>query len=427
MKKTFNTQDQVFWYLQRPNTQPLRQNISADVVVVGGGMAGLTAAQAFANKGKHVVLLEAYYCGAGASGKSSGFITPNCELGLADFIEQYGPETGHRIWQGIQSGVEHIRSNIVHYNIECKYQPLETLMLASSAGGLKGLLKEHQTLVQCGYASEYIPKTAMPHLIGSPAYHGGITYADSFGIDAYAYCQAMKKILTEQGVMIFEETPAISIQAHEVTTLHATVKAEHVIVCTDQFTPMLGRLKKEIYHAQTFLLASQPLTEQEIRTIFPSKNLMCWDTELIYNYFRLMGDRLLLGGGSLFSTYNRQETHHSAYMYKKLTNYWQKKFPQLPIQFEQMWPGLIGISKDIAPLAGHDKDEPSIYYIAAAAGLPIAAMLGNYCADQIVDGQDHFNVCFSPYRSFPVNNTLQTVLGKKLSFALSNFIKLKVP
>ena len=63
MKKTLFPQTQNFWYLKRPDTvTSLQKDIETEVVVIGGGMAGITAAQAFAKKGKKVVLLEAYFC-----------------------------------------------------------------------------------------------------------------------------------------------------------------------------------------------------------------------------------------------------------------------------------------------------------------------------------------------------------------------------
>ncbi len=427
MKLTITPQDQVFWYLKRSPVEPLRSNIQADVAIIGGGMAGLTAAQAFANKGKKVALLEAYYCGAGASGKSSGFITPNSELGFEDFVAQFGLDAARIIWKSIASGVEHIRSNIEKYQLDCDYEQQDTLVVANSAHGLKSLIKEHEGLIRYGYASDYVPKEKVQQLLGSSQYHGGITYNGTFGIGAYAYCQAMKDVLIQQGVQIYEETPVIDFGKQRVNTLHATVDAQHIIVCTDRFTPQFKKLTTQVYHAQTFILMSQTLTDAHMKALFPQRPLMVWDTELIYNYYRLMGNRLLLGGGSIVNTYNRYETHESNYMYRKLSNYFKRMFPQVTIQFEQMWPGLIGISKDVAPLCGADKDDESIYYIAAATGLPVAAMLGKYCADHIVDKADHLKDFFSPYRSFPINRVLHTIIGNKLAFALSNFIKLKVP
>src|SRR5579872_5288548 len=58
--KLWLPQDQVFWYLNRASTPTCRDNIVTDIAIIGGGMAGLSAAQAFATKGKKVVLLEQY-------------------------------------------------------------------------------------------------------------------------------------------------------------------------------------------------------------------------------------------------------------------------------------------------------------------------------------------------------------------------------
>lgn len=427
MNKTIFPQDQVFWYLKRPTLEPLRTSLETEIVIIGGGMAGLTAAQAFAQKGKKVVLLEAFYCGAGASGKSSGFITPNSELGLSDFMYRYGNEGGLRVWHAIEQGVEHIRQNIQRYKLDCDYSPEDSLIVANSQKALDRLRQEHTDLVKRGYISQYITKEQMPSVLGSNAYYGGVTYANSFGISSYKYVQEMRFVLMQQGVQIYEETPVLSFKNHRVHTLQATVQADHIIVCTDRFIPSLHALQQQIYHMQTFLLASQPLTPSEMRAVFPNRNLMVWDTDLIYNYYRMIGNRMLLGGGSFVNTYNNHPTCHSHYMYSKMIRSFHKRFPAVTMQFEQMWSGLIGVSKDIAPIAGADKDDPSIYYIAAAAGLPVAAMLGQYSADHIIDKTDYLQDYFSPYRPARIGGALQTILGNKLSFALSHLSYFNFP
>jgi gamma-glutamylputrescine oxidase len=423
MKDKIFPQDQNFWYLKRPDILPLQADKETEVVIIGGGMAGLTAAQAFAGKGKKVILLEAFYCGAGASGKSSGFITPNAEVSLSEFIYRYGEDGGKIIWDAIEKqGVEHIRSNIKKYDIDCDYTEEDSLEVASSEKDVKDIIQESENLAKYGYTTSFVKKEDLPDLIGSKKYYAGVIYSKSFGINAYKYCQAMKKILMEEGVEIYEESPALSIQENTVTTLHATIKTDYIIVCADRFIPKLGKLTKEIYHAQNFLLVSEALPQDVIQKMFPQNRLMVWDTDLIYQFYRMTKDRLLMGGGSLLNIYDSHETHHSHYMYKKLTTYIADIFPDITIQFEQMWPGFIGISKDIAPLAGYDKDLKSIYYIGAVAGLPLAAMLGNYCADHILDGADTLKDYFSPYRKFPIGGVAQNILGTKLSFALSNWL-----
>lgn len=417
------SQDQVFWYLNRPSDVTcLRTSLEADVVIIGAGMAGLTTAQAFAHKNKNVVLLEAYYCGAGASGKSSGFVTPNSEVSLSEFIERYGDVGGKNIWASIDAGVKYIQDNIQRYSIDCDYEQQDSLFVANTARAVKKLREEDENLQKFFTSPGFVEKQELSYVLGSDKYHGGVIYKDTFGMNAYKYCQAMKKILLQQGVHIFEETPVLDFKNNSVMTLHGTVKAKNIIVCADRFIPNFGKLTTEIYHGQNFLLMSQPLSEPEIKAIFPQRNLMVWDTELIYNYFRMSGNRLLLGGGSLINFYNKHEEHNSRYVYHKLTHYFKKQFPLIDVQFEQFWPGLIGVSKDVAPISGFDKDDASVYYISAAGGLPVAAALGIYCADRIVDGRDDLQDYFSPYRHTTIPGWANSVLGTKLSFALSNFM-----
>ena len=223
-------------------------------------------------------------------------------------------------------------------------------------------------------------------------------------------------------MQIYENTPVIGLQDHVVTTASATVKAEHIIVCADYAARDLGLLRNEVYHVQTFLMASAPLTSAQVKKIFPGQRFMAWDTDLVYQYYRLTGDnRLLLGGASVIDTYAQHEHHDNKRIYKKLTRYAHATFPGVNPQFEYLWPGLIGISKDLLPLAGRDVTMPSVYVIAAATGLPWAAALGAYSAEHIIDNRTDLDAFFSPQRHFILGPISQSILGTRLTFALSNF------
>ena len=184
-------------------------------------------------------------------------------------------------------------------------------------------------------------------------------------------------------------------------------------------------MKYSIYHVQTFILISKPLTDAQIKTIFPNKLFMAWDTDMIYHYFRITADnRLLVGGASLYYTFASQEIHNSEYMIKNLSSYFYTKFPQATfVEFESIWPGLIGISKDIFPIAGFDKNIPSVYHATACAGLPFAAALGGYSSQAILHNRTDLDRYFSPYRKFALGKIVQKILGTKLTFALNNFFK----
>jgi gamma-glutamylputrescine oxidase len=420
----FIPQDQTYWYLNHSICKPLTQDITTDVVVIGGGMSGLSAAQAFHKKGLSVVLLEKNFCGSGASGKSSGFITPNSELSLYTLIDDYGQAEAKKLWDFASSGVEQIRANIKKYNLACDYQEQDTLVLASTANAYKSeIIKEHEARQKSGYTSTVYDAQNTQTIVGANAYYGALAYPNSFSIRSFAYCQGLKDILIQQGVKVYEETPVLDIQEKMVKTQNHSIKAERIIVCMDHFARHIPTLHDKVYHVQTFLMASAPLTEEQKRAIFPQHSYMAWDTDLIYHYFRLTPDnRLLVGGANLFDTYASEETHNNMRMARALTNYINTKFPQSKISFEYIWPGFIGVSKDLFPIAGFDEQNPSIYYLTAATGLPWAAALGNYAARHCLDGDDTFAGYFSPYRPFKIGAWSTKLLGTKLSFALSHYL-----
>jgi gamma-glutamylputrescine oxidase len=417
---------QVFWYLKRPLTTPARHPIKTDILIIGGGMAGLSAAQSFRAEGLSVVVLEKHYCGAGATGKSSGFITPDSELSLGNFVTAYGPEQAKLLWEFVLSGVANIERNIKQFDLNCDYQLQDSLVVATNHRAfITDIEKEHNTRHKLGYASMLYNTEQLPSFLGSTDYYGGVSYPGTFGINGYKYCVGMKKVLHDLGVHIYEETPVVKIHPNGVETSYSTVSADYIIVCADRYIPTLGHLTDEIYNAQTFLMVSAELTDAEIHALFPKQPFMVWDTDLIYQYYRIIGNnRLLLGGGSLWSTYASKENYHNYHVLKKLKAYFKKKFPQVTITFEYTWPGLIGITKDIMPIAGFDVTMPNVYYVGGAAGLPWAAALGNYSTQAIVHKRTNLDAYFSPYRKFSLGSGIQRILGTKVTFALSNAIRI---
>lgn len=415
------------WTLKLKTFAPLSKSIKTNVVIVGGGITGLSATQAFLNKGLSVAIVEKNYCGAGASGINSGFITPDSELSLTDLKAIYGQEAASDLWKFSLSGVDMIKKNIEDFSIECDYQKQDTLVLANTKKKFDIKVKEEfENRIKLGYEAVLYNEKNLPIAVNSEKYCGGISYGGSFGIQPFDYCQAMKENLSNQGALIFEDSPVVQINSKSIYTQFGSVSADYIILALDKFIPNLSNLKYQVYHAQTFLLVSKILNEEQIKSIFPNKRYMAWDTDLLYQYYRINGEnRLLLGGSSFLYNYSKNRNFNNKIVFNKLTKYFKNKFPQINIEYEYMWPGMIGLSKDIMPIGGPDKYNPNIYYAGAASGLPWSAALGIYIADHVVNKRSELDIYFSPYRKFFIGNIVQTFLGTKLSFAISNFLRQK--
>jgi gamma-glutamylputrescine oxidase len=417
----------VFWHEQGPRSsrvyEPLSNDTKTDVVVVGGGIAGLACAQALNDQGRKVVLLEKDVCGAGASGRSSGFVTPDSEMELSSLIRSRGIERAKRLWEFVVSGVEDIHANIKRHNIDCDFQIQDSLFLANSPKGYELVVHEHDARTRLEYDSTLYDADTIRTVLGSAECCGGVRYPGTFGINAYQYCQAMREVLRDSGVVLHEHSCATEIDEGRVVANGFTVRADAVVLCVDRFLPEFDLLSDKVYHIQTFLAVSAPLTDAQVAAIFPESPLMVWDSDLIYQYFRLTGDhRLLLGASSPWFTYARRYRGLAPGILRKMRALVRRKFPRTPLDLQYFWPGLIGVSKDLLPLAGRDAARPTISFVSGATGLAWAAALGRYMADKLQSGRSDLDAEFDPNRHFIVGPKMQRVLGSAGAFALSHGI-----
>lgn len=202
-----------------------------------------------------------------------------------------------------------------------------------------------------------------------------------------------------------------------------TVRADAIVLCVDHSLPEFDLLSKEVYHIQTFLAVSAPLTDAQVAGIFPEHRLMVWDSDLIYQYFRLTGDnRLLVGASSPRFTYAKRTRAIVPGILRKMRALVRRKFPQIPVDLQYFWPGLIGVSKDLLPLAGQDEARPTLSFVSGATGLAWAAALGRYMADELQSDRSDLDADFDPNRKFIVGRKLQRVMGRAGAFALSHGI-----
>ena len=401
---------------------PLKDEIKTDVLIVGGGMAGLSAAIRLMKSGKKIVLLERNICGGSSTGKSAGFLTPDSEIELAQLLRRFGPKGARELWDVATSGGKQIVSSINKYKIKCDLQEQPSLFLGIGNSGKKDIQEEAQSRKEFGLDYSLYDKKQMKSVIGSSSYSSGLSYKETFSINPLQYAQGLKQVLLDNGVTVYEFSEVTHLQKNTVKTHLGKVEAKEIIFCADKLKPTLTKYSKNIYHAQTFLSISEPLEKIDIQKIFPNGPFQCWDSELIYSYFRLTGDnRLLVGGGSLASTFAKNDTN-SPRVIEGVINEMKRRIPVLRhVQFIQYWPGRIDITRDLLPTILKQPRSKTIHFVLGCVGLPWAAFCGRLAAEHVLGNEDKkYYKYFSANRKFLMPLSLQKLFGKKLLFTINS-------
>ena len=406
---------------------PLSKDIKCDVLIVGGGFSGISAAAEFLRQGLDVVLLERNIMGGGSSGRSAGFLTPDSELELHQLVRRFGRQAAREIWDAPLLGIERIVNGIKKLDVQCGLMPQDSLFLGIGKSGKEAVESELECRKSVGFTDQqtYDEKT-LKSIIGAEGYSGGIRYGGTYGINPLLCLQGFKDVLIDSGMQVFESTALERIEDHTAYTRGGSVTAKNIIIAVDKLDKSISPLAQEIFHAQTFMSVSAPLTDKELHLLFPNGTQMqCWDSRLVYTYFRLTGDnRLLLGGGSATSTFLR-EAYNDATVIKRVIKRFKGHFPFLrDLPFIQFWPGLIDTTRDLLPIIVKPPTHPHLQFILGVVGLPWASFAGGFAARNVLGIADEeykkYYHYFSNRRHFILPSGLGKLIGKPMLFSITN-------
>ncbi len=211
---------------------------SADIVVVGAGVAGLSTAFHLAKLGKSVAIVEAEYVGSGASGVSGGLLAPDFIRHNPSEIEQeFGRKWGNRLVNLIGTAPQQCFDLIKEQGISCDAvqdgfwtpahnQETETL--------LKNRAKEWK---QRGFQAEYFSSQEVMSELGSPKYSGAIKFADGGSLNPLLLCRGLSLRAADAGVRIYCHSSVSKIEfkdnKYRIQAKGGCIDADKVILCAN--------------------------------------------------------------------------------------------------------------------------------------------------------------------------------------------------
>ncbi|GGA96331.1 oxidoreductase [Brucella endophytica] len=332
-----------------PQTETLKGELAADVVIVGGGFTGLSAALHLAERGVTVAVLEAVEIGFGGSGRNVGLVNAGMWVMPDDLPGVLGAEYGGRLLQLLGNAPDLVFELIAKHGIECEAVRAGTLHCGVGAAGVKELEQRAGQWAKRGAPVRLLDAGETARKVGSSAYAASLLDLRAGTIQPLAYVRGLARAAIAAGARVFTGSPVVSAGEQgtrwRVTTPQGAVTADWIVVASNAYTKApWSQVRAELVHLPYFNFATRPLSENVRATILPERQ-GAWDTKEVLSSFRFDAQgRLVVGSvGALRGT---GKAVHRAWAKRAV----KRIFPQIgEVEFEAEWYGKIGMTADSLP------------------------------------------------------------------------------
>lgn len=378
----------------------LEGSSSADVCVIGAGFTGVATALNLAERGYSVALVEGNRVGWGASGRNGGQLI-NGISGLGKVQKKYGDGIADMLWDLRWRGNDIVYDRVAKYNIECDLK----------TGFAETALKPRHLTELEEYAAER-ERRNFPHkyelwdqertraMLGTDAFIGGfVCYRDGH-LHPLNLCIGEARAAHGLGVRIYEQSPVTGIEhgaRPKVKTSKGKVEANAVVIAGNAYSRLEPRrLSNLVFPAGSYIIATEPLSEEMAETVNPADVAVC-DLNEIVDYYRLSADKRLLYGGKCNYSGREPSSIKAAILPRMLAIY-----PQLKdVRIEYEWGGKIGIVLNRIPAMG--RINGNVYYCQGYSGHGVNAthIMGEVVTDAIAGTLEKFDL-FADMKHFRI-------------------------
>jgi glycine/D-amino acid oxidase-like deaminating enzyme len=360
-----------YWLLRHGilNTYPsLAENISTEIVIMGGGISGALTAWHLQQAGFRVVVVDRRHIGMGSTAASTSLLQYEIDTPLRELIGKIGEKHAVKSYLSCLKAIDDIEV-ICHRLGEKKiFQRKPSLQFASFKKHVDGLKQEFQLRKKNGISLQWLEEKDILDKYGfrKPA---GLLSKDGAEVDAYYLTHVLLTSCLRRGLQVYDHTEIIGIRHTKrgvelVTDSGKKIKARKLVIAcgyeSQRYIPFSVQQLRS-----TYAIASEPFSLKD----FWYKNSLIWETHDPYIYLRTTNDRRILMGGKdiEYSDPARRDELLSAKA-RSLEQSFSKLFPDLRFKTDFRWAGTFASTKDGLPYIGSIRQRPHTYFALGFGG-----------------------------------------------------------
>jgi len=409
------------------STHQLNKELKTEVVIVGGGIAGLSVAYNLVKAGKKVVVVEDGNIGSGETGRTTAHLVNALDDRYYDLERMYGKEKTKLIASSHTRAINFIENVIESENIDCDFKRLPGYLFLHPSDKADSLDKELEACLEAGM---YVKKVEqIPGIKGVNS--AGLEFANQAKFHPMKYLEGLYKAIVQEGGTVLTNTHAEIIdQTGVITRGGYAIKADHVVVATN--TPVNNKF---IPHLQQYAYRTYVIGAKVKKGTVP--DVLLWDTGDMeanaeippYHYVRLQSldeqyDLLIVGGEDHATGLADAEDTTEGERYALLEDWTRKHFDIEEITYQ--WSGQVMEPMDaLAYIGRNPRDHKNVYIITGDSGngMTHATIAGMLINDLILGNKNDWEELYDPSR-FKLFTAGKTFF-KEVTAGLISYMKTK--
>ena len=382
-----------YWILSSKHNElsSLKEDIDVDILIVGGGIVGITTAYLLAKNNIKCTLVDANKIGHGSTGKNTGKITSQHSIIYSKLNKHYSLEAAKLYYKGNEEALNLVEKIIKENKIECNFKREDSYILAQNENYLKDLKEEYEICKKMNIDCEYYDELPLPIDI-----KGAISFKNQAHFNPKKYIDSLLKKCIEIGVKVYENTPIIDFTGGKTCILttkeNYKISANKVVIAT-QVPWYDGR---NFYFAKEKGDRSYLVAGKLEKDIMPGMFLGVEDRGITFTTYEEGDLKLLIFGGG---DHKVGQCKNEGEIYDKLKAYASDKFGVK--EFKYQWSAQDYMSFDNLPYIGNINKRESNVYVATGFskwGMSNGTLSAMIISDLITKNESKYKDLFNPSR-----------------------------